>query len=538
MSFKDFIKRILTGAPAPTVKREIIVNAEALETRVAVLEDGRLEDFQVEHPSEERLVGSIFKGRIQNLENDLQAAFVDIGLRKNAFLHYWDMNPDDESRLDDEDEGPAASGNRNRKPRAKRFTTEEIATRFPPGAVVTVQVSKGPISTKGPRVTASLSIPGRYLGLMPGCTLRGVSCKIGDADERKRLKSVIDRLPLPPDCGVIVRTAGSGASKRSFVRDLRVLRAAYDDLKKAEAEKAAPCCIYEEPDLVMRVVRDWMSEDIDRIVVDNAEVYERLRAEASKISRKARNIIQLYEGDAPIMDRYGVEKQFRDTFRRRVYMKSGAYLVIDETEALIAIDVNTGRHKSKGNQEDSILEVNLEAVEEVARQLRLRNIGGLVVIDLIDMKSRKNQQTVLRAMRTAIKRDKARTNILPISDLGLMEMTRQRLEESLLSQMHQFCPCCRGFGKVRSPLQLSIDIQRQLRALCRRFRTEKNEIDLVVQLHPAVLNRIRTEDEELITAIQKEYAGKLSFKSDPLRQFDSFSISDTSGKALYSVGEA
>ena len=529
---KDFIKRIFTGGAEPAVKREIIVNAEALETRVAVLENGRLEDFQVEHPSEERLVGSIYKGRIQNLENDLQAAFVDIGLKKNAFLHYWDINPDDESRLDEDDEST-----RQKKPRAKRFTNEEIATNHPPGSVITVQVSKGPISTKGPRVTGSLSIPGRYLVLMPGCTLRGVSRKIGDAEERKRLKSVLDRLPLPPDCGVIVRTAGSGASKRSFVRDLRVLRAAYDELQKAVREKAAPCCVYEEPDLVMRVVRDWMSEDIDRIVVDNPAVFERIREEASKISRHARNIVRLYDGDAPVMDHYGVERQLRETFRRKVPMKSGAYLVIDETEALIAIDVNTGRHKSKGSQEDSILEVNLEAVEEVARQLRLRNIGGLVVIDLIDMKSRKNQQAVLRAMRNALRRDKARTNILPISDLGLMEMTRQRLEESLLSQMHQNCPCCHGLGKVRSPLQLSIDIQRQLRAICRRNLADRNEVDLVVQLHPAVLNRIRTEDEEHITAIQKNYAGKLSFKSDPLRQFDSFVIADATGKTLYSAGD-
>ena len=528
---KDFIKRVFGGSE-PAIKREIIVNAEALETRVAVLENGKLEDFQVEHPSEERLVGSIFKGRIQNLENDLQAAFVDIGLKKNAFLHYWDMNPDDESRLDEDDDS-----SHNKKPRAKRFTNEEIATRYPPGAVITVQVSKGPISTKGPRVTASLSIPGRYLVLMPGCTLRGVSRKIGDAEERKRLKSVLDRLPLPPDCGVIVRTAGAGASKRSFVRDLRVLRAAYDELQKAVKEKAAPCCVYEEPDLVMRVVRDWMSEDIDRIVVDNPAVFERIREEASKISRHARNIVRLYDGDAPIMDHYDVEKQLRETFRRKVPMKSGAYLVIDETEALIAIDVNTGRHKCKGTQEESILEVNLEAVEEVARQLRLRNIGGLVVIDLIDMKSRKNQQAVLRAMRNALRRDKARTNILPISDLGLMEMTRQRLEESLLSQMHQDCPCCHGLGKVRSPLQLSIDIQRQLRAICRRNTSDRNEVDLVVQLHPSVLNRIRTEDEEHITAIQKGYAGKLSFKSDPLRQFEAFAIVDATGKTLYSTGD-
>ena len=372
---------------------------------------------------------------------------------------------------------------------------------------------------------------------MPGCSLRGVSRKIGDAEERKRLKSVLDRLPLPPDCGIIVRTAGAGATKRAFVRDLRVLRAAYEELQQSVKEKAAPCCVYEEPDLVMRVVRDWLSEDVDRIVVDNPAVYERLRTEAAKISRRAKSLVQLYEGTAPIMNHYDVERQVRDTFRRKVPMKSGAYLVIDETEALIAIDVNTGRHKSKGTQEEAILEVNLEAVDEVARQLRLRNIGGLVVIDLIDMKSRKNQQAVLRAMRNALRRDKARTNILPISDLGLMEMTRQRLEESLLSQMHQNCPCCRGLGKVRTPMQLSIDIQRQLRAICRKNTDARNPVDICIQLHPAVFNRIRNEDAELITAIQTGYAGKLSFKSDPLRQFDTFLIADANGKTLYTTGD-
>lgn len=530
--FKEMIKKWLTPASGE-IKREIIVNAESLETRVAVLENGRLEEFQVEHPTQERLVGSIFKGRIQNLENELQAAFVDVGMKKNAFLHYWDMNPDDESRLEDEE-----TESRQRKPRNKRFTNEEIAKRYPPGAVITVQVSKGAIGTKGPRVTASLSIPGRYLVLMPGCTLRGVSRKIGDAAERTRLKKVLDRLPLPPDCGVIVRTAAAGASKRSFVRDLRVLLASYEDLQTSIKEKAAPCCVYEEPDLVMRVVRDWMTEDIDRIVVDNPEVYERIRKEASRISRRARNLVQLYEGHHPILDHYGVERQIEDAFRRKVVLKSGGYLVFDEAEALIAIDVNTGRHKGRGSQEDAILEVNTEAADEVARQLRLRNIGGLVVIDLIDMKSRKHQQAVLKTLKAALKRDKARTNVLPISELGILEMTRQRLDESLLAQMHQDCPYCHGRGSVKSPLQLSVDIQRHLCAIMRRNKYEKNEPDLQICVHPTVLDRLRTEDEQIIVNLQHDYKGKLTFKSDPLRQIESFSIGETAtGKAVYAAGD-
>lgn len=514
-------------------RREIVINAEKLETRVAVLEDGRLEEFQVEHPTQERLVGSIFKGRIQNLEHDLQAAFVDIGLRKNAFLHYWDMFPDDESRLDDDGDADVPP----RPSRRRRFTNEQIARQFPPGSEIVVQVTKGPIGSKGPRVTAALSLPGRYLVMMPGCRLRGVSRKIGDAKERARLKRVLDRLPLPRDSGLIVRTIGAGASKRAFARDLRGLLAVWEDLQANIRDKQAPCCVYQEPDLVERVVRDWLTEDIDRVIIDNPEVHERVRAVAARISRHARKIVQLYEGPLPIFDQRGVERQIEEAFRHKVQLKCGGHLVIDETEALIAIDVNTGRHKGKGSQEEAILEVNLEAVEEVARQLRLRNIGGLVVLDLIDMKSRKHQAAVYKAMKTALKRDKARTNVLPISELGLMEMTRQRQEESILAQTYVDCPYCRGHGSIKSSLSLSVDIQRRIAGVMRKYRQEGREISLQVLVAPAVLDRLRREDEAILVDLQEQHKGQLSFKSEPHRHPESFAILDADGKVLYSVGE-
>ena len=549
MFAKNFFKFKWITRESHHLAREIIINAEKLETRVAVLENGRLEEFRVEHPTDERLVGSIYKGRIQNLQNDLQAAFVNIGMKKNAFLHYWDMNPDDESLLDDDEEegggeeDDSQKGGKEggkKKKGGKRLTNEEIEKRFPAGSVVTVQVSKGPIGTKGPRITASLSIPGRYLVLMPGGTLRGVSRKIGDAEERKRLKKILDRLQklIPKDCGLVVRTAGQGATHSAFVKDLRVLLGAYEDMKAASRDLPAPCCVYEEPDLVMRIVRDWMTEDVDSIVVDDPVVYERVRKECARISRHARNLVQLYDGRYPIFDHYGVETQLEEAFRRKVPLKSGGYLVIDETEALIAVDVNTGRHKGKGSQEDAILEVNLEAVEEVARQLRIRNIGGLVVLDLIDMKSRKHQQQVYRALKNACRRDKARTNVTPISELGLLEMTRQRFEQSLLSQMHQACPYCHGHGTIKSPLQLSVDIQRRLRSLTALLTQEKKETDLQICIHPSVLDRLRTADEAIIRDILSHYGAKISFKSEPLRQAESFSILDaTSGQVLFASGE-
>ena len=512
-------------------RREIIVNAEKLETRVAVVENGKVEEFQVEHPMEERLVGSIYKGRIQNLEHDLQAAFVDIGLKKNAFLHYWDMFPDDESRMSENDDVP------QRSQRRKRLTNEQITKRFPIGSEITVQITKSPIGTKGPRVTASLSVPGRYLVMMPGCHLRGVSRKIGDAKERQRLKKILDRLPLPQEIGLIVRTIGAGASKSAFVRDLRGLLAIWQDMQANMRDLKAPACVYQEPDLIERVVRDWLTEDIDRVVIDNRESYERIRGVAARISRHARNLIQCYDGQLPIFENRGIEGQLDEAFRRKVNLKCGGYLVFDETEALIAIDVNTGRHKGKGSQEEAILEVNLEAVEEVARQLRLRNVGGLVVIDLIDMKSRKHQTAVYKAMKAALKRDKARTNVMPISELGIMELTRQRQEESLLAQSYEDCPYCRGHGVIKSALALSADIQRQIAGVMRKCRKDGREIDLQILVAPTVLDRLRREDEAMLVELQQQYKGHLSFKSEPLRHPESFEILDATGKVLHSVGE-
>ncbi|MDD4101482.1 MAG: ribonuclease E/G, partial [Kiritimatiellae bacterium] len=299
-----------------------------------------------------------------------------------------------------------------------------------------------------------------------------------------------------------------------------------------------PACVYQEPDLVERVVRDWLTEEIDRVTIDDNEAYTRIRNVAGKISRRAKNVINHYSGQLAIFDHYGVERQLEETFRRKVNLKSGGYLVFDETEALISIDVNTGRHRGKGSQEDAILEVNLEAVEEVARQLRLRNIGGLVVVDLIDMKSRKHQNSVYKTMKQALKRDRARTNVLPISELGLMEMTRQRQEESLLSQMYSDCPYCRGHGLIKSPLALSVDIQRQIAALMRKVRHEGRAVDLQIVVAPGVLERLRTEDEAFLVELQRRYTGKLTFKSEMYRHPESFSIADgQTGKVLYSVGE-
>ena len=513
-------------------KREIIINVEKLETRVAVIENGRLEEFMVEHPEEERLVGSVFKGRVQNLENDLQAAFIDIGLKKNAFLHYWDMTPDADALLDDDDE-PRQKQKGGRK--ANRLSDAEIAKRFPPGSEIIVQVTKGPISTKGPRVTANLSIPGRYLVMMPGTKIRGVSKKIGDANERKRLKKILDRLPLPENVGLVVRTVGAGASAKAFARDLRNLLSVWNEMQGNVKNLRTPCCIFQEPDLCERVVRDWLTEDVDAIIIDDEKSFNDMRDVTGMISRRSRAKIRRYDGETGIFEHYGIERQLRDAFARQVPLKSGGYLVIDETEALIAVDVNTGHYKGSGSQEDAILEVNLEAVDEVARQLRLRNIGGLVILDLIDMKSRQHQRKVCRALKDALKRDRARTNVLDISELGLLEMSRQRQDSSILSQLTSTCPYCQGHGLVKSPMAISIEIQRKLISLLRKAEIEKKPFEPKIVIAPQVMQRLRTEDSKILAELQNDYNTRLTFVSELHRHPESFSILDAAtSEVVYS----
>ncbi len=514
-------------------KKEIIINIESLETRVAVLEDGKLDNFHIERPDDNRIVGSIFKGKIQNLEDGLQAAFVDIGLKKNAFIHYWDMIPEDAARLERE-EGIRAKSSTSRR---KKYKPGEMEKIFPVGSEVIVQVTKDAIGTKGPRVTANLSIPGRFLVMMPGTHLKGISRKIEDVKERNRLKKILARLPIPENIGLIVRTAGSGTRKVSFARDARTLFEIWNDIETGIKETPAPCCLYSEPKLAERVVRDYLTEDIDRIYIDNRDMYENTRQIIAKFSRRSRNWVQLYGGEEPIFDYFEVEKQIESAYRRKVWMKSGAYLIFDETEALVAIDVNTGRHKGSKSQEESILEVNLETADEVARQLRLRNVGGLVIVDFIDMKSKRDQNAVYRALKEALKKDRARTNVLQISQLGLLEMTRQRVEESIYTSAYTDCHYCRGRGRVKSPLSMSVEIQRRVSECMRKDRGGTHSMRITV--NPQVLERLRKEDEQALIEMEEKFHGHLTFVSDGHFHIEEFTITnDDNGKILFSSVES
>jgi ribonuclease G len=517
--------------PEKKTHKEVIINAETLETRVGVLEDGKLEEFNIERTTEERLVGSIFKGKVRNLEDGLKAAFVDIGFEKNAFLHYWDIVP---NQFDSSVEIVEREGRRRDKP---KITQKDIPRVYPPGSDIIVQVTKGPIGTKGPRVTTNLVLPGRYLVLLPHSDQSGISRKIENQEERKRLKKILRELAIPDGMGVIMRTAGEGQQKRYFVRDLALLLEEWHGVQGRIKSQPMATCVFQEPDLIERTVRDFLTEDVERIVVDSQKAHDSMHTMISKISKRSANKVKFYNEAQPIFDRFNISKQLENAFSRQVALKSGGYIVVDETEALVAIDVNTGRHKGGKDQETTILKVNLEAAEEISRQLRLRNMGGLIVLDFIDMKSRRDQQSVYQRMKDGLRRDKAKTHILPISQLGLMEMTRQRHSESVRAAVYDDCPYCKGRGKVKSAITMSVEIQRKLSEILKKRSRDESDFQLRIVVNPTVLERLRTEDEKHLIDMEKRYFGKLSFRADPAMHAEQFKIVNVANnEELASVG--
>jgi ribonuclease G len=508
------VKQFL-GLNPKKVGNQIVISCEKLERRVALLEDGVLEEYNIERDTDRNIVGSIFKGKVKNIEQGLKAMFVDIGFEKNAFLHFWDALPG----LDSSVEEVSRAGRKHRK----KITAKDVPEIYPVGSEVMVQVTKGPISNKGPRITTNISLAGRYLVLMPHNDQSGISRKIEDPKERERLRLILQKLEIPDGMGVIIRTIGEGQRARYFVRDLGLLLEQWRQIESAFKSRPAPAVLFQEPDLIDRTVRDFLTEDIDVVYCDDETAVIRMQEEVGQISKRSKRRIVHYTESIPIFERSGIQKQIDDAFHRQVWLKCGGYIVIDETEALIAIDVNTGRNKGGRDVEKTILQTNLEAADEIARQLRLRNIGGLIIGDFIDMKNRKDQQMVYNRMKERLKRDKAKTHVLPISPLGLMEMTRQRAQESLTGTLFVVCPYCSGSGVIKSPMTMSVEIQRSLHAVLRKH-PETHDIRVIV--NPEILNRLKTEDEELLVEIERKYTGRLTFRTDPTYHHEKFLILD------------
>lgn len=545
--------------------KQIIVNWEHLQTRVAFVEDEKMVEYYFETAGKEQIVSSIYKGRITNLEPSLQAAFIDLGIGKNAFLHYWDMIPATKEMLEggsakdseidefisstekeEEENGlvthiarkfksmfqpekapaspapketrkpPARTSSRPARTRTgkpdRKFNLDEIPKRFATNSEVIVQVTKGPIGTKGPRVTANLSIPGRYVVLLPNSNHRGVSKRIADRKERTRLRGILKDMSIPKGIGVICRTASTGMDEKTLKADIKILVEKWKNSQDAAREKPAPCCIYEEPDLFEKTIRDSLTDDVSEIVVDSKEAYDFMLTYAKKLNKKDQSRVKLYDHHKPIFQHYKLTDQIQQIYKRSIILPSGAELCVDETEALIAIDINSRKSRRGKDHPETILNTNLEAAEEICRQLRLRNIGGLVIIDFIDMRDKNDRLEVFKTMKDSLAKDRAKTKIIPISKLGLLEMTRQREYESLQDATFKTCEYCEGRGLVKSSITISVELQRRLQEILRRH---KGITSLKVTVHPSVLTRLKNEDANILEMMEKKFGGHLTFRGDP-----------------------
>jgi len=496
------------------VAREIIINSAPYETRVALLEQRRLLEIFIERTRDKGVAGNIYKGRVTRVLPGMQAAFVDIGLEKAAFLHSSDLYAElgDEFIAEEATapaEAPEAGGDAPEtasKPPARRVPIEE---RLKKGQEILVQVAKQPIGTKGARVTGVISLPGRHLVFTPSSQHIGVSRRIEDEAERARLKEIVAS-ERPPDGGFIIRTACEGLAKREIQGDIRFLLKLWNRIVRKAEQGGAPTLLHYDMDLVLRTVRDLFTAETHRLVVDNARDHQRILEFVDTVMPRLTPRIELYEEPEPIFDRFGIETQIAKALERKVWLKSGGYIVIDHTEALTVIDVNTGRYVGKKSQEETVLKTNLEAVKTIVEQLRLRNIGGLIVVDLIDMEDRAHQREVFDALSDAVKKDKARSKLLRISELGLIEMTRKRTRESLLQLLSAPCATCDGKGHVKATATVAYEV---LRRIQREAALNPTLSQITVQVHPTVAQFLHEKEDRTLHLLEAKLDKKIVVKA-------------------------
>lgn len=486
------------------VHKRILINAnDPEEVRIAVLENGRLEELYYERPSEKKYLGNIYRARIVNLEPAIQAAFVDLGIGRNGFLHVSDVLP-----AYREATGIPFDSMSVRCPDRRRLKIQDILRR---GQEVLVQITKDAIGAKGPSLTTYVSVPGKYLVLMPGVNRHGVSKRIQDGDERAKLREDLGQLDLPRGMGYIVRTAGRDRPRSDLEKDLQYLMRVWEEIRANVESRSLPALVYEESDLVIRAMRDFFRTDVDEILVDALAVAERAKKFLVDVMPQSSGRLKHYGGTSPIFSRFGVEEQIEKIYNRRVPLPSGGHIVLEQTEALVAIDVNSGKYRDEEDLEATALKTNLEAAQEIARQLRLRDLGGVIVNDFIDMESESNRRAVERALRAALKRDRAKSWISRISRFGIIEMTRQRVRPSFERSNHEPCRFCRGTGVVKSARSLGITILRQIRSSLGSRRRSVCE----VVAHPGVVDYLLNDRRSDLVALESQYGRTILVKADP-----------------------
>jgi ribonuclease G len=478
---------------------EIIINTTLQETRVALMEEGVLAELYIERTKDRGIMGNIYKGKVVKVLPGMQAAFVDIGLEKAAFLYVSDVY----GRVEDyEDMGFA----RDEMPLYLN-PSSQIEDLLSEGQEVLVQVSKEPLGTKGTRITSHITLPGRYLVYMPTVEHVGVSRRIKDEKERKRLREIVFGMK-PPTGGFIVRTASEGAEPEEIRIDMDFLIRLWSNLQKKKESAAAPSLVHSDLTVVLRVIRDILSPQVNRIVVDSKEEHENILSFINTYMPKQKFDIILYEGEEPIFDSYGIEVEIDKLLGRKVWLKSGGYIVIDMTEALVAIDVNTGRYVGKRNLADTILKTNLEAAKEIAYQLRLRNIGGIIIIDFIDMEREGDREKVYQALEEAIRKDRQKMNIFKISELGLVEMTRKRTRENIARFLSEPCPYCEGSGLVKSKTTVCYNIFQEIE----RTSSELGGHSILVEVNPEVADLLYEEERAGVEELERKLRKKIVIK--------------------------
>ncbi|MDD5450053.1 MAG: Rne/Rng family ribonuclease [Candidatus Omnitrophica bacterium] len=495
------------------MQKQILINSEPRETRVAVVEGNTLQDYIVERPGYKGIIGNIYKGKVDAVLPGLAAAFVDIGLEKDGFLYAGDVATEKIDYLPLEFDETVLE-------EAKKGHFEDIDKLLKKNQEILIQVEKEAIGTKGPRLTQYISIPGRFLVLMPLQKRHiGISKKI-EGDERARIKKILADLKVPGDVGLIVRTAAHGASLRDFARELKFLLKIWGRVKNLANRERAPKKVYEEYDLILRVVRDLLTEDVGMLVIDSKDEYRRIIKFLRMVLPTLRAKIKLYRGSKGLFEEYGLEKEVEKLYAKKVFLKSKGTIIIEQTESLVAIDVNTAGFSGKKNPEETCFLTNMEAAKEIARQIRLRDMGGIIIIDFIDMELREHRHRVHQALEEALKRDKAKTEVLSVSSIGVVEMTRQRMGRSLQALRQQDCPYCHGEGSVKSISTVSIEIFRKLKKLLSEGKIRR--LDIVV--HPDVANFLLKEDKGLVSFIENRYRCRVNIKSDTTRHIEDIHI--------------
>jgi|Deesub1362B_J571_1020462.scaffolds.fasta_scaffold02102_2 ribonuclease G len=460
------------------MKKEILINASIAGTRVAILENKKLVEIYVELPEQERMVGNIYKGVVENVFKGMGACFVDIGMEQNAFLRFSDIGEFFENYgpiIGDEEDLTLWKKQQEEKKRKNvpLVTNQEIL----------VQVAKEPIGTKGARVTSEITLPGRFLVLVPGYSHVGVSRKIQSIRERRRLKHLARKI-RPDGFGLIVRTVAEGKDEATLRKDLENLMKTWERIEKRARKEKGPVLLYKDMGMVSSIIRDLFTPDVDRVVVDSRRLYREIVSYLKDVSPNLVPRVELYRHPVPLFDAYDVEKEFDRCLSRRVWLKSGGYLLFDQTEALVAIDVNSGKYVSKGEQEEATYRLNLEAAQEIARQLRLRDLGGIIVIDFVDMPSQEKRDRLVAEFRRLLRNDRAKTSVAPISEFGLVEMTRERVRPSVMFSITEPCPVCDGLGHILSKPLVATKIE----VAIRRIRTMRRDRRFFLYVHPVMVD--------------------------------------------------